>query len=84
MLRDVLIAIVLIPTLLLCWLLVQSVSRRFSKAHPELGPAREEGAGCGKSCLCSGGSANKKKRAIDRRGQPCVNHPIKPITESKR
>ncbi|QYZ67368.1 MAG: chemotaxis protein [Gammaproteobacteria bacterium (ex Lamellibrachia satsuma)] len=62
MLRDVLIAIVLIPTLLLCWLLVQSVSRRFSKAHPELGPAREEGAGCGKSCLCSGSSCQREDK----------------------
>ncbi|MCU7904578.1 MAG: chemotaxis protein [Candidatus Thiodiazotropha sp. (ex Epidulcina cf. delphinae)] len=53
---DYLIAITIIPMLLLGWLIVQSIARRFAKLHPESGPPREEGSGCGKSCPCSGGS----------------------------
>jgi hypothetical protein len=37
-----LLATGLILALLLGWLLVQQLSRQFSKRHPELGPHREE------------------------------------------
>ena len=62
---DYLIAIVTVPLLLLSWLLVQAYARKFAKSHPEFGPAREEGAGCGKSCLCSGkeGCQQRKSRS---------------------
>jgi hypothetical protein len=38
--------------LLMGWLVVQSLSRIFAKNHPEFGPAREEGQGCGNQCNC--------------------------------
>lgn len=58
---DYIIGMLAVPVLLLGWLLVQQVSRQFAKAHPEFGPAREEGAGCGKSCMCSGGGSCQRK-----------------------
>jgi hypothetical protein len=57
---DYLIAMTIIPILLLGWLVVQSIARRFAMRHPEFGPHREEGAGCHKSCLCSGGSCQRR------------------------
>ncbi len=47
-----LVAIGLILVLLLGWIIVQQACRLFARRHPELGPVREEGAGCG---ACSGG-----------------------------
>jgi len=38
---------------LLIYVVVQRTYRLFSKQHPELGPFRQEGKGCGS---CSGGS----------------------------
>jgi hypothetical protein len=38
---------------LLGWIWVQGVYARFATRHPELGPYREEGGGCGGGC-CSG------------------------------
>lgn len=55
-----LIAITAVPILLIGWLLVQQLARRFAESHPELGSFREEGGGCGKSCGCSGGSCQNK------------------------
>ncbi|MCU7937018.1 MAG: chemotaxis protein [Candidatus Thiodiazotropha sp. (ex Dulcina madagascariensis)] len=57
---DYLIAMTIVPILLLGWLIVQLITRRFAKLHPELGPPREEGSGCGKSCLCSGNGCQHK------------------------
>ena len=47
-----LITIGLILLLLLGWILVQQAYRLFARRHPELGPFRDEGNGCG---ACSGG-----------------------------
>lgn len=58
---DYLIAMTLIPLLLFGWLIVQALARNFAKAHPEFGPPREEGTGCGKSCLCSDGQCKKRQ-----------------------
>jgi hypothetical protein len=58
---DYLIAMTVIPVLMAAWLFVQWVSRKFAEAHPEFGPPREEGGGCGKSCSCSGGSSCTNK-----------------------
>ena len=55
-----LIAMILVPLLLIGWLIVQQLARRYAEAHPELGAYREEGGGCGKNCSCSGGSCRKK------------------------
>ena len=60
---DYLIAVLAIAVLLIGWIVVQRISHRFALAHPEFGPPREEGAGCGKSCGCSGGGSCKKKEA---------------------
>ncbi|WP_455198813.1 hypothetical protein [Kaarinaea lacus] len=53
MLIKIIIAIAIIFLLLLGWLVVQSLSRLYAKKHPEFGPAREEGQGCGKNCSCA-------------------------------
>jgi hypothetical protein len=52
---DYLIAIVLFPLIVIGWVIVQQISRNYARAHPEFGPPREEGTGCGSSCLCSAG-----------------------------
>jgi hypothetical protein len=52
---DFIIASVAILLLLCGWLLVQLLARRYAARHPEFGPAREEGSGCGHSCMCAGG-----------------------------
>lgn len=57
---DFVIASVTILLLLAGWLFVQQLARRYAARHPEFGPAREEGSGCGKSCLCAGGSCDKR------------------------
>jgi len=56
---NYLIAMLLIPALLIGWLLVQQMARRFAKAHPEFGPFRE-GGGCGSSCGCSNKNSCQK------------------------
>jgi len=55
-----LLAIVGVPLLLLLWLVVQQLGRRSARAHPELGPYREEGGGCGKNCGCHGGHCRQR------------------------
>ncbi|MDD3530814.1 MAG: chemotaxis protein [Gallionellaceae bacterium] len=49
-----LVTIGLILLLLLGWIVVQRVYRLFARRHPELGPFRAEGGGCG---CCSQGDA---------------------------
>ncbi len=56
-------AMLLVPALLLGWVAVQEMARRFARAHPELGPFREEGGGCGGHCSCLGGSCPKAKES---------------------
>jgi hypothetical protein len=45
-----LISILIIFGLFAAWAVVQEASRRFAARHPEFGPAREEGEGCGFTC----------------------------------
>jgi hypothetical protein len=47
---KILISILLIFTVCGLWMLVQQGARRFAERHPEFGPAREEGGGCGFHC----------------------------------
>ena len=49
-----LIATGVILVILLGWIWVQGLARKYAARHPEFGPAKEEGGGCGKSCLCKG------------------------------
>ena len=58
---DFIIASVGIGLVLIGWLAIQQLARYYAARHPEFGPAREEGSGCGKSCLCAGGSCSKRE-----------------------
>ena len=58
---NFLIAVGVIFSLMLGWILVQQAARKFAARHPELGPAKEEGLGCGKNCGCQQGSCDKKQ-----------------------
>ncbi len=49
MIINIFVAIVIVFTMLTGWVVVQHLSRRFAARHPEFGPAREEGSGCGSS-----------------------------------
>lgn len=56
MIDQYLIAFGVILTAMAGWLVVQMLARRFAARHPEFGPAREEGGGCGSgSCGSCGG-----------------------------
>jgi hypothetical protein len=65
--RDYLIASAVILLMLLGWIRVQHLARRFSQRHPEFGEHREEGGGCGGNCACSGGGScpNQKVRGTE-------------------
>jgi len=57
---DYLLATGLILLVLVGWILVQQGARQFAARHPELGPAKEEGSGCGKNCSCNQGHCSKR------------------------
>lgn len=50
MLANTLIAILVVFLMLAGWIAVQHAARLFAARHPEFGPAREEGEGCGSGC----------------------------------
>ena len=53
MILKYIITVLIILGLLAGWITVQHLSRKFASRHPEFGPAREEGDGCGGLfCLC--------------------------------
>ena len=53
MILQAIIAILIILAMLAGWITVQHLARCFAARHPEFGPAREEGEGCGALlCLC--------------------------------
>lgn len=58
---NFLIAFIIIFSLLIAWVLVQQAARKFAANHPELGPVKEEGLGCGKTCGCKIGSCSKEE-----------------------
>lgn len=51
--RSYIAAFAVIFGLFLGWVVVQFVARAFARRNPGFGPAREEGGGCGKTCLCA-------------------------------
>ena len=61
MMGNYLIAMGAIALLLMGWVTVQHLTRLYARRHPEFGPAREEGAGCGSSCLCASGGRCRKE-----------------------
>ena len=60
MLFSYIITMLLILGLLLGWIGVQQLARRFAHLHPEFGPAREEGGSC-LFCLCKNTNDCPKK-----------------------
>jgi hypothetical protein len=58
---KVITAALIILVLLFAWLMVLSITRNFSKRHPELGIHKEEGEGCGESCSCINGKCHKEE-----------------------
>lgn len=57
---NFLIAMAVIFALMYGWIWVQQAARKYAAKHPEFGPAKEEGLGCGKNCGCKGGSCEKE------------------------
>lgn len=53
---------VLIFAVMVGWLYVQDLYRRFAQRNPGLGPFRGE-AGCGGGCSCSQGSCTTKTKS---------------------
>ncbi len=58
-------AMAVILLMLLGWIGVQHLARLFAARHPEFGPAREEGGGCGSLCKCSGGQCRSGNTGTD-------------------
>ena len=60
---KVLVAAALIFAVLVGWLYVEAIYRRFARRHPELGPYRDNESGCGKGgCSCQAGSCHTDYR----------------------
>jgi hypothetical protein len=57
-----LLATGVILLVLLGWTAIQQLARRFAARHPEFGPAREEGSGCGTGCSCTGGNCSRRNQ----------------------
>ena len=57
---EYLLAMLIITLVLSGWVAVQHLARCFAARHPEFGPEREEGVGCGSNCLCCDGTACRR------------------------
>ncbi len=55
MIVQYLISVAIILGVFAAWIAVQHAARAFARRHPEFGPAKEEGMGCGMFCRCSAG-----------------------------
>ena len=55
-----LIAVIVILFVMMLWVTVQAFASLFAREHPEFGPPREEGGGCGLNCRCTDTSACEK------------------------
>jgi len=53
MIATYIIAVLVILAVLAAWVIVQHLARAYASRHPEFGPAREEGSGCGLACRCN-------------------------------
>ncbi len=49
---NLLITITIIFSVLIAWVLIQQIARKYAANNPDLGPVKEEGLGCGKTCGC--------------------------------
>lgn len=59
---NLFVSIAVIFSLLIAWVAVQQIARKFAANHPEFGSVREEGLGCGKTCGCNKGSCFQKEK----------------------
>jgi hypothetical protein len=59
---NLLITVSVIFSLLMAWVFIQQAARKYAADHPELGPAKEEGLGCGKTCGCKTGSCKQENQ----------------------
>ncbi len=59
---NYLAAIGIILVMLFGWVAVQHLSRKFAAKHPEFGPVRDEGGGCGGFCGCVGTRCAKEEK----------------------
>jgi hypothetical protein len=66
MMITYLFAMAIILLMLLGWVLVQHLARLYASRHPEFGPAREEGGGCGQHCGCSAGHCERETMSLSR------------------
>ncbi len=63
--QTYLVTIAILLALLLGGIAVERVYRRFANRHPELGPFRKEGGGCGGCCsggACGGGACDTEAK----------------------
>ncbi len=62
MFAKVIFAFGAILMLMVGWITVQQIARAFARRHPELGPYREEGGGCGSgNCGCGKAQSCRSK-----------------------
>ncbi len=59
---NLIVTILIIFSVLIAWVLIQQVARKYAADHPEMGPVKEEGLGCGKTCGCK--TSCKKEDSI--------------------
>ena len=76
-----LIAVLIIFGLLVGWIGVQHLARTFAARHPEFGPAREDGEGCGGLfCLCKDRQTCPRRKTTDPGDDPVTTiAPIIPL-----
>ncbi|MEN8130997.1 MAG: chemotaxis protein [Pseudomonadota bacterium] len=69
-----LFAMAVILLVLLGWVAVQHLARLYAARHPEFGPAREEGGGCGGLCGCSGETCQRDTKEISSANENNVSY----------
>ena len=57
-----LIAMAIMVALVFAWVAVQAAARRYAARHPEFGPLREDGKGCGCGSHRCGEAVCKKEK----------------------
>lgn len=77
MIIQTVIAILIILGVFAGWIFVQHLARTFAARHPEFGPAREEGEGCGALlCLCK--NKDNCPKILLKKNQPQKTSRIEP------
>jgi hypothetical protein len=71
MIGTYILAMAIVFAMFAGWVFVQHLARGFAARHPEFGPAREEGGGCGSSCSCA--LSGQGRRDLD---SPTPHEPV--------